>query len=471
MGDYDMEKENINDLRNINFEDLEKAIYSYVCDMAKAITIKVLKDLDDKIAKERDTIQFSIKQRRKTCIKTVFGEVEYYRRQYYDNENKTYRYLLDEDIKMEKIGTVSANLGKLITEAALEMPYRKAADSISKTTGQVISSHGAWDVVQKVADKIKEDEKKKLNELNTNTTTGTKETRLLFQEADGVYLKIQKDKKKAKPQEIKVATVYDGWNPDGSLHNKVVYAGFEKPEEFHNKVEAQIQSKFKIDYEEVRIINGDGASWINNTYMDDTIFQLDRFHIMKKIRTCISDKRIYRNIIHKFIDRKYDDMLDYIETYINSIDDGTNKNEVKNATDLLNYLKNNYDGLEAWQEQVDVEPVDGIEYKNMGVQENQNCSLITLRMKGRKMRWSVEGANNLAKLAYTRANGELDRIIEELDGSIELQIEKNVTAKDISATVGCRGTKYIKQIQASVPCLNHANTSLRKALAHYLFSI
>ena len=53
-----------------------------------------------------------------------------------------YVYLLDEKLQMEKIGTVSANLAQVIAEAAVEMPYRKAAELISQTTGQTISSHG-----------------------------------------------------------------------------------------------------------------------------------------------------------------------------------------------------------------------------------------------------------------------------------------------------------------------------------------
>lgn len=48
-----------------------------------------------------------------------------------------------------------------------------------------------------------------------------------------------------------------------------------------------------------------------------------------------------------------------------------------------------------------------MKYKNMGVQENQNCTIITLRMKHRRMRWSISGANNMAKLLYRRENDEL----------------------------------------------------------------
>lgn len=35
-------------------------------------------------------------------------------------------------------------------------------------------------------------------------------------------------------------------------------------------------------------------------------------------------------------------------------------------------------------------------------------------MKGRKMRWSVGGADNLAKIIYTRENGDLAKIIENM---------------------------------------------------------
>ena len=38
--------------------------------------------------------------------------------------------------------------------------------------------------------------------------------------------------------------------------------------------------------------------------------------------------------------------------------------------------------------------------------------MITLRMKNRRMRWSVNGANNLAKILYQKENKELIETIE-----------------------------------------------------------
>ncbi|MFP3153940.1 hypothetical protein LQZ18_05815 [Lachnospiraceae bacterium ZAX-1] len=47
---------------------------------------------------------------------------------------------------------------------------------------------------------------------------------------------------------------------------------------------------------------------------------------------------------------------------------------------------------------------EGIAYKNLGTQESQNCSSITLRMKHRKFSWSIAGANSMAKTLVRIAN-------------------------------------------------------------------
>ncbi len=261
----------------------------------------------------------------------------------------------------------------------------------------------------------------------------------------------------------KLSTIYDGWVCDGKrLHNKKVFAGMEKADIFNQKTEALIQSVYDTSVTELRVVNGDGASWIKNTYEPDRIFQLDRFHIKQEITRCISNKHIQRMIFERLHDNKIDEMLEVIETYINSIDDGTNESDVKKAKTLFNYLFNNYDGLLPWQLQAGIVPEapEGITYKNMGVQENQNCSLVCMRMKGRKMRWSINGANNLAKLIYMKENGDLDRIIEKSDGKIiipediDLSIDKVLSADKIKEKVG-KGNKWMELIQATMPMIKY----------------
>lgn len=446
-------------LKTAKFQNLERWIYEAVCEAARNMTKELLEELDKFLQQTRD----ANKQKRKTTIKTVYGEVEYIRHMYYDRKTGHHVYLLDEKLQMEKIGTVSANLAQVIAEAAVEMPYRKAAELISQTSGQTISSHGAWNVVQKIGEEIGREEEIMLNEMEEETTRGETESPIIFMEADGVYLNIQKNKKKAKSQEMKLATVYTGWSKDGKkLVNKKVLAGMAGSTKFNTKTEALIQSVFHIEADQVRVLNGDGAAWISNTYNPERIFQLDRFHIVKKIRSAIKVKKFSNQILWKMMSGDYSGGLQDIETYINSIDDGQHKKELKDVRDLYRYLTNNIDGLPRWQEQlialgIDLQAPEGQTYKNMGVQENQNCSLITNRMKGRKMRWSVEGADNLAKIIYTRENADLEKIIEKYDGVIILpdDYEKEIqilSADKVQKVIGS-GSRYIEILQGALPVL------------------
>ena len=199
---------NMDELLTAKFEDMERKIYSAVCEAAREMTRELLEELDRYLMNTRDKKRYENKQIRKATVKTVYGEVEYNRHMYLDRETKHYVYLLEDRMKMEKIGAVSSNLAKIISEAAAEMPYRKTAELISGTTGQTISSHGAWNVVQQIGKEIGREEEIMLNEMEEETTRGETESPIIFMEADGVYLNIQKNKKKAKSQEMKLATVY-----------------------------------------------------------------------------------------------------------------------------------------------------------------------------------------------------------------------------------------------------------------------
>lgn len=64
------------------FKTLEQKIYAYMCELACMMTRIMLESYDDELASLRDTRQYQYKRGRKTNIKTVYGEVEYYCRVY-----------------------------------------------------------------------------------------------------------------------------------------------------------------------------------------------------------------------------------------------------------------------------------------------------------------------------------------------------------------------------------------------------
>ena len=66
----------------LSFKVLEQKIFDYVCELGRQITRQILEAYDTELAESRDKKHYRGKGKRKTCIKTVYGEVEYKRNVY-----------------------------------------------------------------------------------------------------------------------------------------------------------------------------------------------------------------------------------------------------------------------------------------------------------------------------------------------------------------------------------------------------
>ena len=464
----------------ISFKELEQKIFSYVCELGREITTAMLEAYDKELAEGRDKKNYRDKGIRTTTIKTVYGEVSYGRHVYQtklEDGKKACVYLLDEAMQMEKIGLISTNLAEKLAMTVTEAPYRVTAETISSTCGQIISAGGVWNVMQRLGERISEEEEHAVKQMHADQSEGKKEIPVLFEEMDGVWLRMQDSgHKKAPKQEMKVFTMYEGWDKDSPkrsrLVNKKMLAGMEKSSRFHQKREALIEKIYDADEIGRRILNGDGGSWIKEIYDPEALFQLDRFHIYKEIKKKIRDTEAQEQIKELLEQKKVDEMLEYIQVYADSIEsDDPKEKGSRNARELYKYLGNNREGLIPYRERgIELpEAPEGIVYKNMGVQENQNCTAITMRMKHRRMRWSVHGANNMAKALYRKENRELiDTIERYTDGEIfTMQMEEIV--KTLSAARAPKkdgkGNPYVETITHHMPLLDAMRTASRKALA------
>ena len=464
----------------ISFKELEQKVFKYVCELGCEITRIILESYDKELAASRDTGQYRDKGSRKTSIKTVYGDVEYRRRVYrtcLEDGEKAYIYLLDEAMQMDKIGLISTNLAEKIAMTVTELPYRVTADTISSTCGQSISTGGVWNVMQRLGERISEEEDHAVKQMNADQSEGTKEIPVLFEEMDGVWLHMQgKDHKKRKKQEMKVFTMYEGGDAEkekqkrSTLVGKTMLAGMEKSTEFHEKREACIRKKYNADEIGQRILNGDGGSWIKEPYDSEVIFQLDRYHVYSKITEKISDKKAQGEIRRLFDEEKPEEMLEYIEIYATSVESPDEKDKrSKYARELYQYLNNNRNGLLPYDKQgiTIPEPQEGIIYKGMGVQESQNCTVITLRMKNRRMRWSVKGANNLAKALYRKENKELIETIDRYTDGLVFTMQMQEIIETLSAAKAPKkdgkGNPYVDMVNAHMPLLEAMQTASRKA--------
>ena len=101
----------------------------------------------------------------------------------------------------------------------------------------------------------------------------------------------------------------------------------------------------------------------------------------------------------------------------------------------------------------------------MGVQESQNCTIITMRMKHRRMRWSEAGANNLIKLLCYRENNKITDITSMMDVEIpitEEEIIKEFSCADIPKIIG--KDKYFELYNVTIPILSSENSPLTNAI-------
>lgn len=416
--------------KGITFKDLEKKIYTWVCRIGQEFTREFLERYDQVLMKERDKEKYRHKGTRQTTVKTVYGEVMYERVVYQVTEedgSKRFVYLLDETLELGRVGLVSTNMAQLLVKGITELSYRGCAKEVSRLTGQTISAMGVWNVIQALGEKICEEEKALVEEHKKGHVRGEKEVPVLFEEADGVYVNLQKEerketgkkteKKRKKKAEIKVGIAYDGWKQTGKeryeLRDKVVVAGISGAREFQEYREASIAERYNLDEVGQRILNADGAAWTRKVKDGSTCFQLDPFHRNQAVRKKIHDRRAVRTILELLETERLEELFEYLEIYKDSLGE---EREIREAEELIRYYEENREGLLPYQSRGLKLPEhpEGLEYKNMGTMENQVWSVIARRMKHNHTSWSRRGGNHLAKILAKKCSGRLYEVTEPL---------------------------------------------------------
>lgn len=385
-----------------NFAEYVEEIFTTVLECGKAIVKEQLEALDVKLMQERDSKRYRNKGSRKTAVKTKLGTIEYNRRIYYDTVENRHLFLLDETISPQSVGLYDEVICRNIEEMICNQSYRETAKSISENTGLDISCQAVWNIVQNMGEK-------QIKEFNHAVPCGSVESKILYEEADGDWLNLQGEDRKnhGKSKEMKIGIAYDGVlhqkQKDGKirreLDHKVAYASFESASDFRKHKENVIASVYNTDEIELRVKNGDGANWIQKDKSCDCICVLDKFHRNKKITECVSDKNIAENLRELLLQNRFDDLLNCIEAYINSIED---EHEKVKLQELYHYYSENKEALAGYYDRdITIPPTREpgvIHHARLGSMEGNVFTIIGNRMKGRRACWSIKGGNRLAAL-------------------------------------------------------------------------
>ena len=254
-----------------NFDELVEATRKTVLEAGREMVAQTLEQWDNEIGESRDKKRFRSKGKRKTCVKTWLGNIEYARNVYVDQadpEHKRFVYLLDEEKKIARVGCVAADMCKMAAQSVIHSTYRGAAKEITEMTGLSISAQGVWDIVQQMGREQRRQIERYAEQAERHTGQGVIGSRILYEENDGIWLKLQGKSREeyGSGREMKVGIAYDGatWTigkgqtKRRKLDNKIAYAAFEGAADFKRNKEGLLASRFDIDEIELRVINGDG---------------------------------------------------------------------------------------------------------------------------------------------------------------------------------------------------------------------
>lgn len=404
-----------------SFKDFEKKVYREVCQLACDLTKDYFKILDELYHEQRDKEKYRDKGKRPTTVKTVYGYVEYERYVYETVEadgSKKYVYLLDEKLQIKDVGQYSGNMVERILKEVTTKSYAASAEALREEGVLDISPMGVWGIVQKIGERIIQEEDKLIAQHKNNQLNGETVAPVLFEETDGIHIKTQREAKKS--AEIKMYIAHDGWKQTDkdryNLDNKIVLAGVMDSHKLRQYKEAAVAAKYNTDEIQVRILNADGAGWTKGMMEPDTIFQLDPFHRNKMVRENISDKYARKKIFGYLEENNIPKLLKYIEVYRDSVED---TEETEKADAVLKYFSNNAEGLIPYEKRTELpKSPEGIVYRHGGVMEGNNWTIIAHRMKHNHTCWSTKGGNNMAKLLawkFTKGLEDITEILKEDD--------------------------------------------------------
>ena len=453
----------------VSFKDLEEIAFKIACEFANEILKNMLEEYDKKIMENRDKSIYRNKGKEKTTVKAKTGIVEYNRTKYIEKKedgSKRCVYLTDEILKIKEIGQISGGIIDLIVKNIAEVSYRACAEMITNMTGLSISGVGVWNIIQELGERIKQYEKEKVEAYEADKLEeGTKETPTIYQEADGIMIYTQgKDRKeqiekyekehpneevpkKVRNIELKLGMTYEGWTEVEKNRYKLVgkeyVAGYMTGEEMAKITNANLHSKYKMEDVELRVLNSDGASWIKKLLVPKAIYQADVYHLKEKINTHVRDEEDAEKLKEMFWKEEYSEMLEYIEELKYKYNGECE--EIEKLEILKKYLIKRKDCMKRYnadkgirQKLEGYSKKTGLKYRNMGCQESNNYCKLTRRMKKRRMSWSKNGSENVAKVITTYSSESCVDIIEHLN--IQILPESYVEYAE----------RYIKEIEENI---------------------
>jgi hypothetical protein len=246
-----------------DFNTVEEIVLRLAFSWARRLVRAYLENLDKKLMRERPG-HLRLKGVRTRTVVTRFGPVEIRRRMYLDLETGSYRYLLDERLKLRPRERATRGVKADAVLLASRHSFREASRLLGWKVSHASVHAWTWQVGDACRRQLAE-LRHRVFGLGRVLEGAGRRVAALFCEADGVVIRLQREARRV--VEAKLAIVHAGWervHPSGRafrLKDKLVYASLQGAEAFWETVTVLVARRWG-DPEAVKVVGGDGAGWV-----------------------------------------------------------------------------------------------------------------------------------------------------------------------------------------------------------------
>ncbi len=391
-----------NEDQTIEGADWEEQSYREGCAYAREQAKRRLQTLDDELLGCKPK-GLKVGGFRNRTVVTRFGEVVVRRRMYSDGDGNTI-FALDDYLGWKPRQQASPSLTESIVSMASAVPFRMADEMVSGLTAGVLSPMTVHRLLSGVGQSAMDDEYNRWEscfERGEDVCDGQQQVDVLYTEADGVWVHLQRETRKH--YEVKSGIAYRGWRSVGDdryeLVDKRVYAHASEKIPFWEGAGIEWGKQYALEGVKLFVVGGDGANWIRSGTEEfgNAIFQLDGFHLS------LACGRGYGGEIGQAI---YDAIRSGSESFARALMSAAVPAETTTAIRDREYVESNLRGGVDWRNRVPNAPPDA---RSLGTMESNGDKLTANRMKKRGMSWTIRGAHRMAKVIQLNRNGELSK--------------------------------------------------------------
>jgi hypothetical protein len=414
---------------------VEKDLLAKAMECARKTFGNLLEQIDLLIQKHKPQ-DLVVVHKRSIWYRTWLGQVRVTRRQYRGSDGK-YRYPLDELMGMARYNHTTFAVKEIACRLAAEMPFRRSAEVLSRTTSIDLSYRTIHRLIHRVLINSQDESDREtawFEETGELKHSEGKVAKRLMIEADGVMLPLQRET--ARKAEIKLGIVYEGWQKVGkdrySTVNKTYYADMVDTDRFWSAMTLKLHQKYDLSRTQ-HVIGGDGAAWIKEgvAYFGGQ-YQLCRYHLNRALYHALGhDHATLRSVQHHCNRNDLDAALKQLQEAANVALDEKAK-EIKR---VIKYIRSNSHGLQDYRDNLEHPDSD---LRRTGAIEGNIDKLIVRRMKNQGMSWSRQGIRNMLRLRISIREGTFTNYLLSCPGQGD---HSKMPGKQINKVID-RAVKY-----------------------------